>query len=174
MWRMLDSFETWCLLSWMDISMLFVFWTFIHPGFVLYFIHHPTFFFFYKVSTGAYERLVFTVPGGNPLRDRKEINRITWASWTRYADHLGTLFIYLLLCNTGYLSCQTYRQRVLGINCVCDILVSSVMKFLVCGLETQKKLTSTAPIFRPAVSPSLLVTTLDLWNCSSSQSRRNS
>lgn len=130
--------------------------------FVLYFIHHPTFFFFYKVSTGAYERLVFTVPGGNPLRDRKEINRITWASWTRYADHLGTLFIYLLLCNTGYLSCQTYRQRVLGINCVCDILVSSVMKFLVCGLETQKKLTSTAPIFRPAVSPSLLVTTLDL------------
>lgn len=120
------------------------------------------FFFFYKVSTGAYERLVFTVPGGNPLRDRKEINRITWASWTRYADHLGTLFIYLLLCNTGYLSCQTYRQRVLGINCVCDILVSSVMKFLVCGLETQKKLTSTAPIFRPAVSPSLLVTTLDL------------
>ena len=38
---------------------------------------------FVKVSTGAYERLVFTVPGGNPLKDRKEINRITWASWTR-------------------------------------------------------------------------------------------
>ena len=38
---------------------------------------------FFKVSTGAYERLVFTVPGGNPLKDRKEINRITWASWTR-------------------------------------------------------------------------------------------
>lgn len=37
---------------------------------------------FIQVSTGAYERLVFTVPGGNPLKDRKEINRITWASWT--------------------------------------------------------------------------------------------
>ncbi|PFX18604.1 Echinoderm microtubule-associated protein-like 6 [Stylophora pistillata] len=37
---------------------------------------------FIQVSTGAYERLVFTVPSGNPLKDRKEINRITWASWT--------------------------------------------------------------------------------------------
>lgn len=25
---------------------------------------------------------MFTVPGGNPLKDKKEINRITWASWT--------------------------------------------------------------------------------------------
>ncbi|KAM7447232.1 Echinoderm microtubule-associated protein-like 5 [Porites harrisoni] len=37
---------------------------------------------FIQVSTGAYERLVFTVPGGNLLRDKKEINRITWDSWT--------------------------------------------------------------------------------------------
>ena len=36
-----------------------------------------------QVSTGAYERLVFTVPGGTPVTRRKDINRITWASWTR-------------------------------------------------------------------------------------------
>ena len=36
-----------------------------------------------QVSTGAYERLVFTVPGGTPVTSRKDINRITWASWTR-------------------------------------------------------------------------------------------
>ena len=58
-----------------------------------------TFSIVFQVSTGAYERLVFTVPGGNPLKDRREINRITWASWTRRVTCLVVLLVVLLCCS---------------------------------------------------------------------------
>ncbi|XP_046848411.1 echinoderm microtubule-associated protein-like 6 [Xenia sp. Carnegie-2017] len=35
-----------------------------------------------QVSTGSYEKLVFTVPKGVPVTSQEEINNITWASWT--------------------------------------------------------------------------------------------
>ncbi|XP_077993248.1 echinoderm microtubule-associated protein-like 6 [Glandiceps talaboti] len=35
-----------------------------------------------EVGTGAYERLVYEVPAGNPVKDNNVISKITWDSWT--------------------------------------------------------------------------------------------
>ncbi|XP_071834835.1 echinoderm microtubule-associated protein-like 6 isoform X3 [Apostichopus japonicus] len=37
---------------------------------------------FIQVGTGAYKRLVYGVPKGNPVNDQATIERITWATWT--------------------------------------------------------------------------------------------
>ena len=41
--------------------------------------------FIIQVSTGVYERLVFEVASGKQITSSDVINKITWASWTRYA-----------------------------------------------------------------------------------------
>ena len=37
-----------------------------------------------QISTGAYKRLVYEVPSGKQVTEQSHIDRITWATWTRY------------------------------------------------------------------------------------------
>lgn len=36
-----------------------------------------------QISTGAYKRLVYEVPSGRQITEQIQIDRITWATWTR-------------------------------------------------------------------------------------------
>ena len=84
---------------------------------------------------------MFTVPSGNPLKDRKEINRITWASWTRY-----------VIPAVNFAQLLNYFRRIFSLFLSVDVSVFLVMRSLVFGLVTLTKQTSTAPIYHPAVS----------------------
>ncbi len=37
-----------------------------------------------QISTGAYKRLVYEVPSGKQVTEQSHIDRITWATWTRW------------------------------------------------------------------------------------------
>lgn len=37
-----------------------------------------------QISTGAYKRLVYEVPSGKQVTEQTHIDRITWATWTRW------------------------------------------------------------------------------------------
>lgn len=37
-----------------------------------------------QISTGAYKRLVYEVPSGKQVTEQIHIDRITWATWTRW------------------------------------------------------------------------------------------
>lgn len=42
---------------------------------------------FKQISTGAYKRLVYEVPSGKQVTEQSYIDRITWATWTRWGPH---------------------------------------------------------------------------------------
>lgn len=39
-----------------------------------------------QISTGAYKRLVYEVPSGKQVTEQTHIDRITWATWTRWGS----------------------------------------------------------------------------------------